>query len=313
MASAPLGCAGDLELRLLPAGFDDPYAAVVRLTVEVLDADYAPLATFDAAPGAFTEVGVASPGPGRRIRVTGLGVGGQAVALGHSQPLQIDGASGVALVPFASRGVAVAVPVVESGRGAWRTDGLLDEWVGVPSLLLDDRHRVAGPSRPDVRAELLVAWDFDQLRFAIRVIDRCAQRRRSGETGGCAATPTTGGVILGLDGVDSRRETFGPGAFLVAIRPEGIRLLAGELAPDQLPAAYGELGGGEGWVVEGAVELAALARVAIAQRDRIGLEIAVLVGEATEAPTLLRLSGAAGPAEALVTPAEMGTLGFGSR
>lgn len=309
------GCGeeGRLSLRLLQAGFDRPYDNLDTFRLRVLDADLEERQTLDVAAGAGRlELGVVSPGSAR-LEVLGL-AGGSTVSRGQSRPLTLE--SGTTLeetIPFATPTVAVAQPASAIVAPALVVDGNLVEWQGSPSLVLDRRHRVAGPepAAADLRAELYLAWDAGQLAFGLDVSDDCPALRAGLPAGTCGAASAPERVYLGFDGDDDGTD-YGAGDLWIALSATGLTVVRGTASPSQLAVVFAPRRDLGGWIVEGSIKVGALGRSSLATKDRVGMELVLVDADPGETqPSALRWSGGSAPADQPTPPLAMGTLGFG--
>ena len=308
-------CEGSLTIQLLPPGFEDPYAEVSAFHVTLLDPSFVVVDQFATPAMPRTELGVVDAADGLVLRVEGLDSEQNVRASGESRRIDLNrDSSGLLLVPFAPPTVMVAVPDAWALSQALTVDGVLAEWIAPPSRAMDDDYRVAGPAvtPTDLRGEVFVAWDIDRLLFAVRVVDDCVTLVPEQSANDCPATSSPDRLGIGMDGTDD--DTLGPDDFYILAQATGVQVLAGKtLTRDDLALNFGLLPEGRGWALEGRIRLGALGRVAISQRDRIGIEITIIDEDPSqEEPTVLRLSRQPGPLEQAIPAAQMGTLGFGA-
>ncbi|MCA9671038.1 MAG: hypothetical protein KC503_35820 [Myxococcales bacterium] len=309
------GCgSGELSLKLVPAGFDDPFSNLARIIVTAQDVSFQTVATFNADNAAGdVDLGELAAGDSRLV-IAGVDAADQVLSRGTTRQLALGSStSGEELVPFSSLRVASALPTTRALSGTPAIDGLLDEWKASPSIVLDAQSRVSGPetTAADVRAEVFFAWAANELRFAIAVLDDCITLKAGESINSCAAAAAPDRVTIGFDGADDGG-TFGSGDFFLELTAGGATRLAGNIDPSQFQISFGVLAGRRGWAVEGLISLGALGRGALQASDRIGFDVSIIDEDPEQPePTVLRFSTLPGGA-ATVTPVDsMSTLGFG--
>ena len=305
LASA-CGSEGTLSLRLLRAGFEDPFGAVGAYRVCSFDRGGVASACFNGAR-IGVELGALALAE-QRLEVDGLDAEQAVVARGRSRFLR-PRADNEELVPFSTIAVAAALPAGRALRDPFLVDGYLDEWQASPSLVLTRDHRVAGST--DERAELFLAWTADELRLALLFADSCPALYPGEPAGGCGVASQLDRVSLGVNGSGGRGASYGAGDFWVEVTAGGVAVKQGALTPAELDVRVAALPDGAGWALEGVVRVSALGRTSLSSQDRVGFDV-VLWDEdpSRDEPTVLRWSGGTRSPGEPTAPARMGTIGF---
>jgi hypothetical protein len=310
VVAALAGCGrpeGQLTLRLVPPGFEDPFAQVSQLSVRVLDRDFG--LSYELGPAdsgvAHLELGLLEGAP-LRLEVLGRNSGGRVQARGVTRLLSpVADESPQELVPFASAGAAAMVPVSALGTPL-AVDGSLAEWRVSPALILQESGTSGG-----LRAELYLAWSSQELRFAVQVTDDCVILR-AGPDNPCGNTSLPDRVALGLDAKGDGGEALGDDDLWVEIAWSQLTVVHGPstLSRDDVPVAISALADRTGWTIEGSVRLAALGRGELKAGDVMGLDLVILDQDAgLSEPVRVSWSGALGP---MTPPNRMGRVGPGA-
>ncbi len=303
---------GSLSLRLVRAGFENPYDRVTELRLLVLGPDLAlrqelsqPLRT---GPLQLGDV----EGGEQRFEVEGRDASG---VLSRGLSRVLTPAAKVAvdeMVPFSTLTTAAALPAESAFLKGFVADGNLDEWSASPSLVLDETRRVAGPGAAptDLRPELALAWDAERLYFALRVADDCPALRAGLPAGSCGVAERPDRLALGFSGHRSTAADYGAGDLWLDLHATGVTVARGTLDPADLAITLAPLPG-VGWVAEGSLRLAALDRGPLGVTDSIGFDLMIVDEDPGESePTVLRWTLGA-PTTEPTAPSAMGAIGAG--
>ena len=303
------GCSqpeGQLSLRLLRPGFEDPFAQVTQLVVRVLGPDLKvsyELAPADSAP-AHLDLGLLEATP-QRLEVLGRDGQGRVQARGVTRLLSpTAGQSLQELLPFATAGSAAIVPVSALGAPV-AVDGSLAEWKVSPAVILQETAASTG-----LRAELYLAWTDQELRFAVQVTDDCPILHAGASSCGISTTRPDR-LALGIDANGDGGDTLGADDLWVEIAATQLTLVHAPdtLARADLPVVVTTLPDGTGWIVEGSLRLAALGRGPLQAGDTMGLDLVILDEDGQAEPTRVSWSGSPGPT---TPPSRMGRVGPGA-
>jgi hypothetical protein len=323
LAAAACTPEGDFTVRLVTAGFDRPFDGIDRFEVQVLDSGLNKVAQVDA-PSEPTQIdfgNISSFGTARLV-VSGV-TGGTVSSIGHTRQLPFQsGQATEELVPFGKLDVAVALPfssvATTEGGGI---DGILSDWRGSPSMVLDNSHRRSGPevTPKDLRVELYLGWVDQQLRFAIRVIDDCVSLKLGSTQSDCDAPPDVDYLAFGIDGNKSGGDDYDSADFWVQVRDGVVKAIvnpAGQVNKDTLKTglAYTE----EGWALEGSIPIVLTGNQAFGATTRLGFDLVVVDNDPIQlAPTVLSWSGrwsgvvpTIDPEISATRPENMGSIGF---
>jgi hypothetical protein len=315
------GCTGDeignLRLRLIEAGFEEPTARVDQFVVTAYDESDA-IAWEAKSQGASGPqlLGSVNPGASWSLRIEGRNAG-SVVASGVSRLLPLSSSSdNEEWVPFASPRVAVALPADRAISGAQSVDGRCSEWASSPSLMLGDAQRTSGPqaSDRDLRVELFLAWQTQTLRFCVVVLDDCPAFKIEQPAGSCGQATAVDELRLGFDGLANGGTSYGDDDIWLEITPLGVTVREGSLVGQPLDIAVAPLSDGRtGWAVEGSLEARALGRQGgLNESLRVGFDIGIIDQDPQKSePTILRWSGTSVGVDLPSSPAAMGSLGFG--
>lgn len=249
------GSEGVVELSLAQATFDE-LPTVDNYSLLLLDDSLEVVEAYEALGDQLpADLATLPAGSTHRMRVLGFAAGSsEPIKGGLSQSLTLrSGETQRVTMPFSSRNALVALPLEHAMRGTPDTNGALDEWVGAPSAVLDQRRLLAGPGGDDndFWATLHFSWDATWLYLALEVHDNCPALVSGEKAGNCVEATEVDKLYFGLDG-------SGTGDFWIEVSAQGAIPRVGELAEDDIQLAMGRLPAGKGWIFEAAIRLSAL-------------------------------------------------------